>query len=198
MWYFAWILGVLLACAFGIINVLWLEAQEGLDQHTAVLDPLTKLPNRFEFLQQLEQTLAKRETTPHPFSLLLISMDAFQAVCEQRGEAGVDKMILTVCNIIEQETRRQVDIVARYDAKTFAVVLTGTHAPLAEAIAGRIRDAAAAQLQEVGPESWISIGIAGYSGAKNNNRLTMDDLLRTADHALKQARQNGANQICRA
>jgi len=25
MWYFAWILGVLLACAFGIINALWLE-----------------------------------------------------------------------------------------------------------------------------------------------------------------------------
>ena len=25
MWYFAWILGVLLACAFGVINVMWLE-----------------------------------------------------------------------------------------------------------------------------------------------------------------------------
>ncbi len=25
MWYFAWILGVLLACAFGIINVMWYE-----------------------------------------------------------------------------------------------------------------------------------------------------------------------------
>lgn len=25
MWYFAWILGVLLACAVGVINVLWLE-----------------------------------------------------------------------------------------------------------------------------------------------------------------------------
>jgi len=25
MWYFTWILGVLLACAFGIINALWLE-----------------------------------------------------------------------------------------------------------------------------------------------------------------------------
>ncbi|MEB4589616.1 cytochrome bd-I oxidase subunit CydX [Candidatus Thiothrix sp. Deng01] len=30
MWYFAWILGVLLACAFGIINVMWLELN-GLD-----------------------------------------------------------------------------------------------------------------------------------------------------------------------
>lgn len=27
MWYFAWILGVLLAVAFGIINVMWLESE---------------------------------------------------------------------------------------------------------------------------------------------------------------------------
>ena len=26
MWYFTWILGVLLACSFGIINAMWLEA----------------------------------------------------------------------------------------------------------------------------------------------------------------------------
>jgi cytochrome bd-I ubiquinol oxidase subunit X len=25
MWYFAWILGVLLACSFAIINAMWLE-----------------------------------------------------------------------------------------------------------------------------------------------------------------------------
>lgn len=28
MWYFTWILGVLLACACGIINVMWLEAHD--------------------------------------------------------------------------------------------------------------------------------------------------------------------------
>ncbi len=27
MWYFSWILGVGLAMAFGIINVMWLEAE---------------------------------------------------------------------------------------------------------------------------------------------------------------------------
>ncbi|TPE51554.1 cytochrome bd-I oxidase subunit CydX [Maribrevibacterium harenarium] len=27
MWYFAWVLGVLLACSFGIINAVWLEFQ---------------------------------------------------------------------------------------------------------------------------------------------------------------------------
>ena len=34
MWYFTWILGVGLALAFGIINVMWLEA-EGLDEEAA-------------------------------------------------------------------------------------------------------------------------------------------------------------------
>ncbi|GLP98115.1 cytochrome bd-I oxidase subunit CydX [Paraferrimonas sedimenticola] len=32
MWYFTWILGVLLACAFGIINALWLENTENMDR----------------------------------------------------------------------------------------------------------------------------------------------------------------------
>ncbi len=32
MWYFAWILGVLLASACAIINALWLEHTENLDR----------------------------------------------------------------------------------------------------------------------------------------------------------------------
>lgn len=37
MWYFTWILGLGLALAFGVINVLWLEASYAfgeLDEHT--------------------------------------------------------------------------------------------------------------------------------------------------------------------
>lgn len=32
MWYFTWILGVGLALAFGIINVMWLESELERDQ----------------------------------------------------------------------------------------------------------------------------------------------------------------------
>lgn len=32
MWYFTWILGVLLAVALGIINVMWLESEQTLDE----------------------------------------------------------------------------------------------------------------------------------------------------------------------
>ncbi len=34
MWYFTWILGILLACSFGIINALWLENTENMDRDT--------------------------------------------------------------------------------------------------------------------------------------------------------------------
>ncbi|WP_226667478.1 cytochrome bd-I oxidase subunit CydX [Microbulbifer aggregans] len=32
MWYFTWILGVLLACSFAIVNALWLEVTEDMDR----------------------------------------------------------------------------------------------------------------------------------------------------------------------
>ncbi|BFG72268.1 hypothetical protein PTKU46_03010 [Paraburkholderia terrae] len=35
MWYFSWILGIGLALALGIINVMWLEANNGVDPDAA-------------------------------------------------------------------------------------------------------------------------------------------------------------------
>ena len=31
MWYFSWILGVLLACALAVINVMWYELEQHAD-----------------------------------------------------------------------------------------------------------------------------------------------------------------------
>jgi len=36
MWYFAWILGVLLACSLGIINGLWYEQSEANEKTDSV------------------------------------------------------------------------------------------------------------------------------------------------------------------
>ena len=51
MWYFAWILGVLLACSFGIINALWLEHSEMMDkdseqQPSCYFNEANKQPDR--------------------------------------------------------------------------------------------------------------------------------------------------------
>jgi cyd operon protein YbgT len=38
MWYFTWILGVFLAVAFGIINVMWMETEELLGKEITSLE----------------------------------------------------------------------------------------------------------------------------------------------------------------
>ena len=54
MWYFAWILGVLLACAFGIINVMWMETEEMLgtekDKYVSLKDEKLLLSQRLDQL----------------------------------------------------------------------------------------------------------------------------------------------------
>ncbi|BAJ01361.1 cytochrome bd-I oxidase subunit CydX [Shewanella violacea] len=38
MWYLTWMLGVLLACSFAIVNGLWLETTENMDRDTEQKD----------------------------------------------------------------------------------------------------------------------------------------------------------------
>lgn len=35
MWYFAWILGVGLACTLGILNAMWLEVTQNMDEDSS-------------------------------------------------------------------------------------------------------------------------------------------------------------------
>ncbi|ROU04463.1 cytochrome bd-I oxidase subunit CydX [Lysobacter enzymogenes] len=35
MWYFAWILGLALACSFGVLNAMWFEMREDDEQSRA-------------------------------------------------------------------------------------------------------------------------------------------------------------------
>lgn len=201
MWYFTWILGVLLACAFGIINVLWLEAQEGLDQDTAVLDPLTKLPTRVEFLESLEEKIDQYKNDRVPFALLLLSLDALRPIVQRGDSQKADQTVLKVTEVIKQETRRPIDIVARYDAETFAIILPSAEISTAESIAQRISERSVAQTQLQSTNSVLSIGVAEYpthltceTDESIQNKIRA--ILQTTDKALNNAQQQGNNLIC--
>jgi cyd operon protein YbgT len=200
MWYFSWVLGVLLACAFGIINLLWLEAQENLDQDSSVLDPLTKLITRVEFLEVLEETIERCKSSGSPFSLLLVSLDAFRSILQREGDEAANEAVLSVADIIKRETRRDIDAVSRYDAQTFAIILPGAHTPAAETIARRIRNQATERLGAKTAESAVSIGIAEYpKHSCPEGACTAQDeveaLLRATDGTLKRAQEQSGGVL---
>lgn len=201
MWYFTWILGVLLACAFGIINVLWLEAQEGLDQNSAILDPLTRLPTRVTFMEMLEEKIEPSSEQQSLFSLLMIGLEFINNQNEHNGIKS-DSFVLSVADTIKRETRAPLDFVARYDAGTFVVILPGADSKTAEAISSRICSETVNQVHQTDC-SKISIGIAEFplhSSCKSDEATDekIRNILQITHKALQKARRDGGNQYCDA
>ena len=52
MWYFAWILGILLACSLGIINGLWLEQAEVNEETMFSVGSVSKTVNAILILKK--------------------------------------------------------------------------------------------------------------------------------------------------
>lgn len=200
MWYFTWILGVLLACAFGIINVLWLEAQEGLDQKSLTLDPLTKLPTRVEFLSNLEEKIEHYKNEASPFILMLVSLDAHKSLLEKGDNESVEQMVIKVTDIIKHETNSTDDFVTRYDAATFAITLGYSNIDAAETIAHHICENVLNQKIVSSDESIISIGLSEYPtqlscGDDENCQEQIKSILQSTDNAVKQAQKQETNGV---
>jgi cytochrome bd-I ubiquinol oxidase subunit X len=199
MWYFAWILGVLLACAFGIINVLWLEAQESLEQDAVVLDPVTRTLIRFEFLAILKEKVNRYQFERHPFCLLMMGLNDLSG---RPVKADSDKSIRTLLDyteIIRGILPKQKTLLARYDACTFAAVLSNTGIQGAESLAEQICGISAARGVAPSEDTVISIGITEcrrrlLRECGKDLTLALNTLLQNADQAMREARSQGNNR----
>ncbi len=124
MWYFTWILGLLLACSLGIINVLRLEAQETLAKEHLALDPLTQLLTQQSIWQRLREKVQNSKRNHAPFSLIFISLVDFM----QRNPLSVhehDAVVRDVVEVLKQALRGGFDLAARFECDSFLLVLTG-------------------------------------------------------------------------
>jgi len=73
-----------------------LRQATGQIQHMAFHDPLTGLPNRHHFDQQLQQLLAGYEQRGEGFSLLFLDLDGFKAVNDSLGHEQGDRLLQTL------------------------------------------------------------------------------------------------------
>lgn len=134
MWYFTWILGLLLACSLGIINVLRLEAQEALAKESLPLDPLTQLFTKTSIWQRLREKVENSRRNNSPFSLVFISLNAFM----RQHPLSVhehDAVLRDVVEVLKKQLRKGLDLAARLDGDSFLLILTGVPLATAENVA---------------------------------------------------------------
>jgi diguanylate cyclase (GGDEF)-like protein/PAS domain S-box-containing protein len=150
-------------------------------------DPLTGLPNRAVFFEELEREHRRRP--PVGRTLLYVDLDQFKEVNDTHGHTAGDLLLVVIAERLRQQLRPG-DLVARLGGDELAVCCPGTvDGETAENIAVRLVEAVCRPV-DLGVTTitpGLSIGIAiDATGA-----LGPDALLETADRALYQVKRNG-------
>ena len=156
--------------------------------HDAQHDPLTRLPNRRHFLERLDEVC--RDTTPDDLiAVLFVDVDNFKEINDQYGHATGDSALVAVADTLSMLVR-PTDVVARYGGDEFIILLDGLNCiegafEIAERITRTLTEAQRINAYDV--RTSVSVGVSTSRGQVKG----ANDLVRDADEAMYQAKQNG-------
>lgn len=163
MWYFTWILGLLLACSLGIINVLRLEAQETWDKEHVPVDALTQLITRDAMLVRLKEKIENSRLSGFPFSLIFISLTEFKNKHNLLPHE-MDATLRSTVDCLKEDIRNGLDIAARMDEQDFLIAMPGAPLHRAEQVALKVKKDIFEKVRApVDLAVSINIGVAEYS-----------------------------------
>ena len=175
-----------------------LEAKAGTDELTGIF-------NRRHLMQTLKTEMIRGQRTDRPLSLMMMDLDHFKSINDTHGHQCGDEVLRHFAGIIS-ENIREIDVFGRYGGEEFLIVLPETDGHTAFTLANRL-----CALVEKNPwvrsdiavKYTVSIGLGWMendaSKAKDFNLDTaMTRLLKQADNALYQAKNQGRNRAVKA
>jgi len=162
-------------------------------QYAATIDPLTRLMNRRALLAALDLEQSRSERHGYPMSLLLLDVDHFKAVNDERGHAMGDQVLVSLGQLLSTHLRKT-DIVGRWGGEEFVVVLSGADEDGAFIAAENLRKAVEDMMlyDEKGQRVSIRISV-GIACLEVND--TQEILIDRADRAMYQAKAAGRNRV---
>jgi len=170
-----------------------LKLKEDHLRYLAYHDPLTGLPNRKYFAEQLYESINWAKDNNFLLGLLFIDLDGFKQVNDNLGHEIGDRLLLVVAQRLSNSLRTS-DIVARLGGDEFTVILR----PIANVqVAAKVAEKILLNITEPivfnGSSTRVSasIGISIYP----NNSLDADTLLKQADIAMYRAKHLGKNRV---
>ncbi|HEY8339236.1 MAG TPA: GGDEF domain-containing protein [Egibacteraceae bacterium] len=151
-------------------------------------DGLTGCLNHRAFHERLHAEAARAARHGHPLALLLIDLDDFKGVNDQRGHPAGDAVLVRVSEALHQ-TARESDAVGRIGGDEFALLLPETTAADAMRVAERVCTTIRS-IEEPAPVT-VSIGVGALEDV-----VDAQTLLAQADVAVYQAKREGRDGAC--
>ncbi len=171
----------------------------------AYFDTLTGLPNRGMFSKEVKIQIERAKRTGSKLSLLYIDLDRFKRINDTLGHSAGDELLSSVAKRLERCCRRRdrtrdsteetpkTDVrISRIGGDEFAILLTEVEGPeTAMTVAERILEELMVPFSHAGHQFVVSPSI-GISLMPDDGE-SLEDLLKNADTAMYQAKQNGRN-----
>jgi diguanylate cyclase (GGDEF)-like protein len=157
---------------------------------------LTGLANRRSCEETLNAELARAERFASPLAIVVADLDDFKDVNDHFGHQAGD-VVLRELSAVLRESVRDIDLTGRWGGEEFGLVLPGTAAEGAAAVAERVRRTLEERLMlSVDGEPiavTASFGVAAYP--RNGDHSS---LVAAADEALYWAKRDGRDRVAAA
>lgn len=149
-------------------------------KESALIDPLTDLPNARGFYMMLGQRIAECQRMGRE-SLAVISMDVddFKAINDQYGHAIGDRVLASLAGVIRRELR-QMDTLTRYAGDEFVAIMPMASSSMAVMVGERIRSAVEAQKFAVRTGKVVQLSISTGVACFPEDGETTEELLTAA------------------
>jgi len=158
-------------------------------EYLASTDPLTDLPNRRAFYDELKMRLHKASAANKRVALMMVDLDNFKTVNDTLGHGAGDELLKQVAEALRNVVRPH-DLVSRIGGDEFAIVLGPDASRVrARATAGRVARNLSRPFVLQGIESAVSASV-GFS-VYPEDTAEMAELVSNADIALYSAKSRG-------
>jgi diguanylate cyclase len=160
----------------------------------ASLDQLTRVANRGRFERTAEQWIRSHRVSGLPFVLAMIDVDDFKIINDTFGHPEGDRVLVAIARTLASAVR-PTDLVARYGADEFVVMLSQTtsaqpHDRLRQ-IVGTLSGTHVGSPGAVPPVALsLSIGVTDWPAEDSQA-----DLVGRADQAMYEAKRAGKGRI---
>ncbi len=157
----------------------------------AFYDSLTELPNRSLLKDRIHKALQYAKRQNSKVAILFLDLDHFKLINDTLGHSIGDKLLIYTSKLLRKQLRES-DTLSRIGGDEFIILLPDIDSiDDAKDVAKKILTALNGQHNIESHQLYIStsIGISIYP----DNSIEMDGLIKNADTAMYEAKQNGRN-----